>query len=142
MDEAGNPGLLQAPVRYGARVGRDERDPVLDALDALAAALEENIDGHRRAIARAGEIRRARAQGQSYRDIVTSEERPLIVELTRESLDRLLHHGARLRRLEARTLHSEGMTMDEIASLFGVTRQRVSALLREESDEGGDRTAS
>ena len=28
-------------------------------------------------------------------------------------------------------LHREGMTMDEIAKLFGVTRQRVSALLRE-----------
>ena len=32
---------------------------------------------------------------------------------------------------EARVLHGEGMTMDQIAKLFGVTRQRVSALLRE-----------
>lgn len=115
-----------------------EEDRVLDALEALAAALHENIEGHRRAIARAGEIRRARARGLSYREIVTNEERPLIVELTRESLDRLLHHGARLRRVEARTLHSEGMTMEEIASLFGVTRQRVSALLREEADDGAE----
>jgi transcriptional regulator with XRE-family HTH domain len=119
-------------------MGDPEHDRVLDALAGLATALHENIDGHRRAIARAEEIRRARAQGLSYREIVTNEERPLIVELTRESLDRLLHHGARLRRVEARTLHSEGMTMEEIASLFGVTRQRVSALLREEADGGAD----
>jgi predicted transcriptional regulator len=37
-----------------------------------------------------------------------------------------------VRRTEARTLHREGLTMDQIAQLFGVTRQRVSALLRED----------
>ena len=31
---------------------------------------------------------------------------------------------------EARALHDEGLTMAEIAALFGVSRQRVSALLR------------
>jgi transcriptional regulator len=31
-------------------------------------------------------------------------------------------------RTEPRALHHEGMTMDEIARQFGVTRQRVSAL--------------
>jgi transposase len=40
-------------------------------------------------------------------------------------------YGNRVRRTEARALHGEGMTMDEIAKLFGVTRQRISALLRD-----------
>jgi predicted transcriptional regulator len=45
---------------------------------------------------------------------------------------RLLHaYGHRVRRTEARALHREGLTMDEIARLFGVSRQRVSALLRD-----------
>ncbi len=37
--------------------------------------------------------------------------------------------GAAWRRAEARALHQEGISMDRIAQLFGVTRQRVSALL-------------
>lgn len=32
--------------------------------------------------------------------------------------------------LSRRLLHAEGMTMEQIAERFGVTRQRVSALLR------------
>lgn len=36
-----------------------------------------------------------------------------------------------MRRTEARALHHEGVTMDKIARLFGVTRQGVSGLLRD-----------
>ena len=46
----------------------------------------------------------------------------------------LAEFGARVRRAEAVALYGEGMTMEEIAEKFGVTRQRVSALLR---DAGG-----
>jgi len=52
------------------------------------------------------------------------------VELTRDNLATLVEAGSRLRRAEAHALHAEGMTMEQIAELFGVTRQRVSALLR------------
>ena len=38
--------------------------------------------------------------------------------------------GAEFRAAQARSLHDEGMTMDTIGELFGVTRQRISALLR------------
>jgi transcriptional regulator with XRE-family HTH domain len=38
--------------------------------------------------------------------------------------------GADVRRAEARALYEEGLTMEQIAEHFGVTRQRVSALLR------------
>jgi predicted transcriptional regulator len=55
----------------------------------------------------------------------------LIVQLLTESAETLHEHGSRVRRTEARALHREGLTMDQIARLFGVTRQRVSALLRE-----------
>ena len=111
-------------------MGGPEHDPVLDALDALVEALHQNIAGDRDAVERAAHIRDERARGLSYRAIVSAEEPPLIVERVRESLDRLARHGAQFRRAEAHALHAEGMTMDEIAALFGVTRQRVSALLR------------
>jgi DNA-binding transcriptional regulator LsrR (DeoR family) len=40
-----------------------------------------------------------------------------------------------VRRAEARALYAEGLTMDQIAERFGVTRQRVSALLRKARDQ-------
>ena len=45
------------------------------------------------------------------------------------------------RRAEARALYDEGLTMDEIATLFGVTRQRVSGLLRKEARAAPDNAA-
>ena len=113
---------------------------MLVALDALVEALRENIAADNEAIERAAHIRAQRARGLSYRAIVRSEEPPLIVELVCESLDRLSRNGANFRRAEAQALHDAGMTMAEIAELFVVTRQRVSALLRPRSDESDPRS--
>jgi DNA-directed RNA polymerase sigma subunit (sigma70/sigma32) len=107
------------------------RDEVLDALDALCEALADRtaIDA---ALRRADTLRARRLEGQSYRDIVSEQEqRPLLVELLTHRLERLAEVSARFRRAEALALHDEGMTMDQIAEAFGVTRQRVSAILRE-----------
>jgi predicted transcriptional regulator len=38
--------------------------------------------------------------------------------------------SSRFRRHQAQVLRSEGMPMDRVAELFGVTRQRVSQLLK------------
>jgi predicted XRE-type DNA-binding protein len=108
-------------------------DDVLDALDALVDVLEENNRRNMRAIERAQTIRDLRTQGLSYTEIVTAEARPLIVEMATANLEALLRTGSRLRREQAAALHREGMTMDRIAELFGVTRQRVSALIRSHS---------
>ena len=74
-------------------------------------------------------IRRARAAGLRSSDAVTDEDGPLIVQLVTESSAALDRSGANVRRAEAEALYAEGMTMDQIAGRFGVTRQRVSALL-------------
>ncbi|MDQ6911208.1 MAG: hypothetical protein M3Z84_10590 [Actinomycetota bacterium] len=87
---------------------------------------------------RAQTIRRLRGHGRSYREILGRDERALILQVTRENLDGLLQAGGRLRRAEARALYAEGMTMEEIAALFGVTRQRVSVLLREGARQSED----
>jgi len=105
-------------------------DPVLEALADLVRALEANMERARASIERAETIRRERLAGRTYRDIESGQQRPLIVELTRDNLAALVEAGSRLRRAEAHALHAEGMTMEQIAALFGVTRQRVSALLK------------
>ena len=122
---------MTAPPYYVEKVASD---PVLEALDGLLHALRNNRARIEATLARAERIREQREAGLSYREIESGEQRPLIVELTRDNLAALVEAGSRLRRAEARALHAEGMTMEQIAELFGVSRQRVSALLR--SDRG------
>ena len=108
-------------------------DDVLAALDDLAAALEENSRRNAVVIKRAADLRRARAKGATWSELVSEDERPLIVELLTQNMSTLATAGSRLRRLEAKALHDEGLSMERIARLFGVTRQRISELLRESS---------
>jgi hypothetical protein len=114
----------------GQQHDAQEADEVLAALEALCQGLQENTARNELALKRAKEIRQLRAQGRSYSEIVTGKNGPLIVEMTRENLNQLLEKGSRLRRAEAAALYEEGMTMEQIAEVFGVTRQRISALLR------------
>jgi DNA-directed RNA polymerase sigma subunit (sigma70/sigma32) len=109
-------------------------DPFDKALRDLERALEANEQRMARIKRRIGEIRRQRSTGRSYREIVERTKGDLSVQLITEAIQALDEFGARVRRTEALTLYGEGMTMEEIAEKFGVTRQRVSALLR---DGGG-----
>jgi DNA-directed RNA polymerase sigma subunit (sigma70/sigma32) len=109
----------------------EDREAFLQALEDLDRALDESLEMTNRMKARIAEIRSASAEGRPLVEIVPNEETPLLVQLLTRSTNLLHSYGNRVRRTEARALHREGMTMDEIARLFGVTRQRVSALLRE-----------
>ncbi len=117
-----------------------QSDEVLAALDGLLDALRDSTSRTQEATRRAQSIRRLRSKGQSYREILGHTERALLLQTTREHLDRLLQASGRLRRAQVRALYAEGMTMEQIARLFGVTRQRVSGLLRDGSQRDGDRS--
>ena len=99
------------------------------ALAALCTAVEHAQEQLARVSDRTALLREARAQGREYVDIVVEEEGPLVVEMISRVLDELSAAGAAFRRAEARVLHSGGMSQEAIAQLFGVTRQRVGALL-------------
>jgi ParB-like chromosome segregation protein Spo0J len=105
-------------------------DAFLQALTALEEVIAQNDKRATLIKKRMARIRKARARGLQYSDTVSNEDGPLIVQLLTESSTALDSCGANVRRAEARALHDEGMTMDQIAERFGVTRQRVSALLR------------
>ena len=119
-------------VRSAADHNGNETIVFLDALSDLDEALDVNVERAKRMKQRIREIQDAVAAGGTLKEIVPSEEAPLLVELLTQSADNLHAYGSRVRRTEARALHREGLTMEEIARLFGVTRQRVSALLRED----------
>lgn len=104
-------------------------DAALAALDELVVAIRHTQVLLDDAVARAETLRVRRLAGHAYRDIVPSEQRPAVVEMVSESITRLVEAGSRFRRAQARALRDEGLTMEAIAGLFGVTRQRVSHLL-------------
>jgi hypothetical protein len=109
-------------------------DPFLDALTALEGVLADNARRETLIKKRIARLRRSRARGLPYTESVYSEDGPLIVQLLTENSTALDTCGANVRRTEAQALHDEGMTMEQIAERFGVTRQRVSALLRTARD--------
>ena len=105
-------------------------DEFLEAQAALEGVLADN--GKRASLIknRIAQLRRWRARDMSYTELVAGGDGPLIVQLLTESSTALDSCGASVRRAEAKALYAEGLTMEEIAESFGVTRQRVSALLR------------
>jgi hypothetical protein len=113
-----------------------EMKTFMKALEELDRALDDDIERTHRMKARIREIQEARADGRPLTEVVSKERPPLIVQQLTDSSEMLHSYGTRLRKAEARALRSEGMTMDEIASVFGVSRQRISALLREGKPAG------
>jgi DNA-directed RNA polymerase specialized sigma24 family protein len=105
-------------------------DAFLQALTALDQALADNQQRGKLIKKRIAQVRRLRANGTSYADIVSRRDGPLLVQLLTESSAALDTSGANVRRAEAQALYAEGLTMEQIAEHFGVSRQRVSALLR------------
>lgn len=101
---------------------------VLQQLDEMAAA---NIDRSRRIKKRIDHLLARLEAGESLPTIVEGEPQPLIPTLITENIEALQDVGSALRKAEASALRAHGYTMDDIAVLFGVTRQRISALLDE-----------
>ena len=110
-------------------------DEFLQALTALEEVLAANGRRERLIKKRIAQLRRLRAKDVPYTDLVASEEGPLIVHLLTQSSAALDISGSNVRRAEAEALYAEGQTMEQIAKSFGVTRQRVSALLRKSKDQ-------
>lgn len=104
---------------------------MLDALEELSDATDANIARARQIKRRITALRRQVAGETPLADIVRNEARPLIVELITENILTLQSVGAGLRWSEANALKQEGLSVADIARLFGVSRQRISALLIE-----------
>jgi hypothetical protein len=107
-----------------------EADEVLVAMAEVVTTLRAIAATTARMEERAAFLRQRRAEGASWADLVGDEQRPLMVELLSAGQERLVRAGSRLRRAQAQALRAEGLTYDHIAELFGVTRQRVIALVK------------
>jgi hypothetical protein len=111
-------------------------EPATAALEALVAELGTCIGNLEHARDRAERLLQQRRQGRPWVEIVTDEQRPLVVESISSVMSSLSTRGHAWRREQARALNDEAVSINRIAALFGVTRQRISALLRETGSPG------
>ncbi len=105
------------------------RDVFLTTLEDLLDATNSNLERTNLIRQRIDDLRSQVAAGTSIEEALANEPTPLIVELITENIAALQNVGARLRWAEASILREEGMSAADIARLFGVSRQRISALL-------------
>ena len=106
-------------------------DPAARALESLATELDACIAELQHARTRSMRLLERRRAGRPWLEIVTGEARPLVVESISTVLGSLATAGHAWRREQASALQRENVSINRIAALFGVTRQRISALLRE-----------
>jgi hypothetical protein len=104
------------------------------ALRDLVAELDRCIEELGQARGRAEELLAERRSGHTWTEIVSSESRPLVVERISTVLASLAGAGSAWRREQALALQAENVSINRIAAMFGVTRQRISTLLRERDD--------
>jgi hypothetical protein len=106
-------------------------DVAAEALAALLTVLDTCLTELTDARQRAERLLDERRSGRAWLDIVTTERRPLVVEQISSVMASLATAGGAWRREQAHALQSEQVSINRIAALFGVTRQRISALLRD-----------
>lgn len=111
----------------------NETDRLLAAVTAIEAAAQTNLNRTRELHRRARTLRRRLTAGDNIADLVAAEQQPRMVELITSNMTSLETAGAEFRAAEALALRAEGLTIEAIAQLFGVTRQRISALLKQKA---------
>lgn len=105
-------------------------DATLDALDALGEALEQLAKDQQLLESRLKDLHRERADGRSWREILSEEDAPGTMQIVSRMLACLAKASGTLRKELVDSLRREGVSIPAIAKLFGVTHQRVSNLLR------------
>ena len=109
------------------------RRRLVDLLDELEAAAADNVQRGTLIQQRLHEIRDALDRGVSTRDAVAQESEPRAVELISMNMAALEDVGSKYRAGLALALREDGATIEAIGDLFGVSRQRISALLRQKA---------
>ena len=115
-------------------------DEVLAAIDAVVETLTDNQARTDAILKRAADIRAQRLAGRSYADILEHSDHPQLVEMLTLTVMELHDVGHRLRTVQAWALRQEGLSTQRIAQIYGVSRQRIMALLR--STSGTDATTA
>lgn len=109
-----------------------DRDRLLEALTGIEAALADNVERSLEIQRRVLRFHEQLNQGGSVEELINEEPTPRTVEMLTTNMAVLETVGSDFRANLAHALRDEGLTIEAIAKLFGVTRQRISALLRQQ----------
>lgn len=99
------------------------------ALDEVAEAADETALDQQRLARRARNMSRLRRSGSPWLEILQRERQPGLLALMASSARRLHEMSGRFRPVLGQALANEGLSTRQIAKIFGVTRQRISAML-------------
>jgi hypothetical protein len=110
-------------------VSRPDPDESLHCLSELARSADE-LRGAVGQLIDWMTAQTSQAPGSHARRVPLDQRLTLVEEIS-QAVRALSRNGSRFRRLEARALYAEGLTMAQLAAVLGVTRQRASVLLHE-----------
>ncbi len=102
---------------------------MVEALDTLAEAVQQNKNDEQVLVERVQGLKRARLAGSSMTEAFGREPLPGTMQVLGQMLGRLMDASGTARRSLARAMRSEGTSIPQIARLFGVTHQRISNIL-------------
>jgi predicted XRE-type DNA-binding protein len=121
-----------------AESGGTREDPVVTALTTLSDVAASSADDLIGLNEHLDAIRSRRIRGWSWHRIISDVDVPNPLSLLTTIATNFARASGAFRRALAVGLRKEGMQVTEIAALFGVSRQRVSALIRPRPKEGSE----
>ncbi len=119
-----------------------EDDPVLEALTSLSDVAISSADELTALNEDLQRVRLRRLQGSSWRHIMAESGSPHLLSTLTKIVADLGRACGGFRRALALGLRREGLQVTEIGTLFRVSRQRVSALIRPHGEGEAAETAS
>jgi hypothetical protein len=105
-------------------------DAVVDAIDDVSNAVEENVQDEANLLAELAQVRRDRVAGVPLQEALGASGRPRVLVLMNGVVDRVTLTSARLRDALVATLVRDGESVSSVAKRFEVTHQRISSILR------------
>lgn len=109
-------------------------DAVIEAIDDVSSAVEENVNDEEALLSELARVRRDRVAGVPMGESLGAVGRPRALVMMSSIVDRLAVASARLRHALVTALVRDGDSVTSIATRFGVTHQRISSILRRGRD--------
>jgi hypothetical protein len=105
-------------------------DAVVEAIDDVSSAVQDNVHDEEDLLAELARVRRDRVAGVPLQAALGGSGRPRVLGLLGGIVDRVTLASARLRHALVTALVGEGESVTSIATRFEVTHQRISSILR------------